>query len=71
MKNQNDDKKQLGVANFIVSATQVSLDLAMVPYDIWGTIAHVLMLFKQKIINEKEAVIILKALKENKVVTLA
>jgi len=42
------------------------LDLAMVPYDIWGTIAHVLMLFKQKIINEKEAVIILKALKEIK-----
>ncbi|NCO88471.1 argininosuccinate lyase [Candidatus Roizmanbacteria bacterium CG2_30_33_16] len=64
MKKQKNNQKQLGVTDFIVSPKQMSLDMAMVPYDIWGTTAHVLMLFKQKIISKEEVKKILKALQE-------
>lgn len=58
------NKKSLETAGFIVSQAQLSLDLKMVSFDVFGTTAHVLMLNKQKIINNKNTVIILKALKE-------
>lgn len=58
------NKKILETAGFIVSQTQLSLDLKMVSFDIQGTIAHVLMLNKQNIIDGKKTVTILKALKE-------
>ena len=58
------NKKNLETADFIVSQAQLSLDLKMVSFDVQGTIAHVLMLNKQKAINDKNASIILKALKE-------
>ena len=56
--------KNLETAGFIVSQAQLSLDLKMVYFDVFGTIAHVLMLNKQNIINNKNTAIILKALKE-------
>lgn len=49
---------------FIVSKIQLALDLNLVPYDLWATKVHVLMLFKQKIIEKSKAQNILKALKE-------
>jgi argininosuccinate lyase len=58
------NKKCLETADFIVSQAQLSLDLKMVSFDIQGTTAHVLMLNKQKIIDDKKTVIIVKALKE-------
>jgi len=58
------NKKNLETTDFIVSQTQISLDLKMVSFDVQGTIAHVLMLYKQNIINNKNTAIILKALKE-------
>ncbi|KKP37666.1 MAG: Argininosuccinate lyase [Candidatus Roizmanbacteria bacterium GW2011_GWA2_32_13] len=58
------NKKNLKTAGFIVSQTQLSLDLKMVSFDIQGTTAHVLMLNKQKIIDDKKTVLIFKALKE-------
>lgn len=58
------NKKNLETAGFIVSSTQLSLDLKMVAFDIQGTTAHVLMLNKQKIINDKKTALIVKALKE-------
>lgn len=58
------NKKNLETAGFIVSQAQLSLDLKMVSFDIQGTTAHVLMLNKQKIINDKKTVLIFKALKE-------
>jgi len=43
--------KKLETGSYIVSQAQLSLDLKMVSFDIQGTIAHVLMLNKQKIIQ--------------------
>jgi len=51
-------------AAFIVSPTQVALDTALLPYDIWGTRAHVLMLAATGIIPPAAAVAICGALAE-------
>jgi len=65
MKNINQTKKTaLTTAGYIVSEKQISLDMKMVSFDVQGTIVHVLMLNKQKVINNKNTAIILKALKE-------
>ncbi|PIP62342.1 argininosuccinate lyase [Candidatus Roizmanbacteria bacterium CG22_combo_CG10-13_8_21_14_all_35_9] len=58
------DQKNLETASYIVSQTQIFLDLKMVSYDLWATTAHILMLNKQNIINNKNTAKILKALKE-------
>ena len=52
------------VKGFIVSDTQRQLDLAMLPYDLWGSIAHTIMLHRTKIIDKGKAKSIIKALKE-------
>ncbi len=52
------------VLNYIVSPTQQEIDLKMVPYDIWGTMAHVIMLQKTGILSLDKAAKILKALQE-------
>ncbi len=52
------------IESFIVSNTQMQLDKQMAGFDIWGTIAHVLMLYKTNIINKEQAAKILKALLE-------
>ncbi len=57
-------KPLLKTGGFIVSTTQLSLDLNMVQYDLWGTLAHVLMLHKQKIISKEQMEPIVKALLE-------
>lgn len=57
-------KPELVTAGFIVSEKQLSLDLQMVAYDIWGTTAHVLMLYKQSIIKKEYMKPILTALTE-------
>ncbi|MEK9143306.1 MAG: argininosuccinate lyase [Patescibacteria group bacterium] len=57
-------KLKLVTAGFIVSEKQLSLDLQMVAYDIWGTTAHVLMLYKQGIIKKEYMEPILNALIE-------
>lgn len=49
---------------FIVSDEQIKLEQKMVPYDLWATKVHVLMLEKQNIINNKIAGKIIKALDE-------
>ena len=65
MKNSNTNTKpELSTAGYIVSQTQMSLDLKMVAFDLWGTTAHILMLHKQKIISDKNITSILKALLE-------
>lgn len=46
------------------SAENVMLDEKLIPYDIIGSIAHVKMLKKQKILKDNEASEIIKALKE-------
>jgi len=46
------------------SSENVKLDEKLIPYDIIGSIAHVKMLKKQKILKENEASEIIKALKE-------
>ena len=51
-------------AAFIVSPTQVALDTGMLPYDIWGTRAHVLMLAATGIIPAPAAVAICGALED-------
>ncbi|MBI3343011.1 argininosuccinate lyase [Candidatus Gottesmanbacteria bacterium] len=55
-------KPELVTAGFIVSEKQLSLDLQMVAYDIWGTTAHVLMLYKQKILTKEIVKPVLTAL---------
>jgi argininosuccinate lyase len=45
-----------------MSEKQMELDSKMAYYDVWGTKAHVLMLHKKGIINNKEIVPILKSL---------
>ncbi len=57
-------KPELVTAGFIVSGKQLSLDLQMVAYDIWGTTAHILMLYKQGIIKKEYMKPILTALIE-------
>ena len=52
------------VSSFVVSNEQQVLDLEMVPADIWGTTAHVLMLKKTGIITSEVAAKILKALRD-------
>ncbi|MCB0340140.1 MAG: hypothetical protein KDD53_11075, partial [Bdellovibrionales bacterium] len=54
----------LEVQTLIVSDRQRELDLAMVPYDLWGTRAHVLMLEKQQIVDRAKARAILIALNQ-------
>ncbi|MBI2617485.1 argininosuccinate lyase [Candidatus Gottesmanbacteria bacterium] len=49
---------------FIVSKLQQSLDMNIVPFDLWATEVHVLMLSKQKIIDKIKATKILAALTE-------
>ncbi len=39
-------------------------DYNLIPYDIWGNKAHCVMLYKQGLINKKDAKVILKGLKE-------
>lgn len=48
--------------SFIVTNKQMDLDMNLVPYDLWATKVHVLMLAKQKIIEESKAKNILTAL---------
>ena len=52
------------ILNFIVSPTQMAIDQKMVAYDIWATLAHVIMLYKTGILPTEKAVKIDKALKE-------
>ncbi len=52
------------VVNYIVSPAQINADQKMVAYDIWGTMAHVVMLHETKILSTEKAAKILKALKE-------
>ena len=56
------DKTTLESAAFIVSPTQVALDTAMLQYDIWGTLAHLLMLHSTGIVPPDAAVAICSAL---------
>lgn len=58
------DKPKLQSAAFIVSGKQIALDTEMLFFDIWGTKVHVLMLFKQGIIDKSQAKNCLKALIE-------
>ncbi len=50
------------VLNYIVSPSQINADQKMVGYDIWGTMAHVVMLYETKILSKEKAAKILKAL---------
>lgn len=58
------EKCKLETSSFIVSQKQMDLDMQMLSFDIWGTIVHVLMLFKQGIIEQDKAQSCLKALIE-------
>ena len=58
------DKPKLTTSSFIVSSEQMNLDMAMLPFDIWGTTVHVLMLAKQGIIDTVQAKVCLEALLE-------
>lgn len=49
---------------FIVSKTQQLLDFNLVPYDLWATKVHILMLNKQKLLKIGKVKKILKALME-------
>ncbi len=69
MKNTENNKNKptltkpvLKTAGFIVNEKQLALDSKMVSYDLWGTLAHVLMLYKQKVISEKQIKPIINAL---------
>lgn len=42
----------MNTQNFIVSKIQIELDIKLIPYDLWATQVHVLMLFKQGILSE-------------------
>lgn len=57
-------KPKLQTASFIVSASQMVLDMEMVYFDIWGSKVHILMLQKQGIINKDIAKKCLLALLE-------
>ncbi|OGE26411.1 argininosuccinate lyase [Candidatus Daviesbacteria bacterium RIFCSPHIGHO2_02_FULL_39_12] len=58
------NKPKLETSTFIVSEQQITLDMEMVPFDLWGTKVHVLMLLKNKIIDPTAAEKCLKALSE-------
>lgn len=58
------DKPKLQSSSFIVSQTQMDLDIKMTPFDIWGSKAHVLMLEKQGIVDKTKAKKIIKAFLE-------
>lgn len=58
------NKPKLTTASFIVSQTQMNLDMEMTKFDIWGTKAHVLMLVKTGILDKEGAKKCLKALLE-------
>ncbi len=49
---------------FIVSDKQIELDMKLVPYDLWASRVHVLMLGKQKIIKKPVCIKIIKGLDE-------
>src|SRR3989338_9799331 len=55
-------KPKLESAPFIVSKRQMALDMEMIPFDIWGTKVHILMLYSQGIIDKLTAKRCLKAL---------
>ena len=52
------------VMKYIVSPIQVEIDQKMVPFDIWGTMAHVVMLQKTHILSISKAGKILQALQD-------
>src|SRR5215212_5962114 len=52
----------LETAGYIVSPRQVELDTAMLPYDVWGTQAHVLMLRSTGILPAADAALVCRAL---------
>ncbi len=58
------DELSEDIKSAIVSGKQQNLDLQMVPYDIWGTRAHVIMLAENGIITPENASRILDALSE-------
>lgn len=58
------DKPKLQTSSFIVSQTQMSLDMEMTVFDIWGSKVHVLMLLETGIIDKENAKKCLKALLE-------
>lgn len=62
----NEKSLDKTIQKIIVSRTQLNLDYQMVPYDIWGTMAHVVMLRKTNIISQQKAAQILTALIELK-----
>src|SRR3989344_3578351 len=66
IQKNSDIKPLLKTAGFIVNEKQLAIDLQMVSYDLWGTLAHVLMLYKQQIISKKHIKPILSALLEIK-----
>ncbi len=57
-----EDELSDHIQSAIVSSTQMELDLAMAPYDVWGTRAHVLMLGKTSILEDERCLDILDAL---------
>ncbi len=58
------DKPKLQTASFIVSQTQMDLDMEMTVFDVWATKVHVLMLLETGIITKESAKKCLKALLE-------
>jgi argininosuccinate lyase len=52
------------VLSYIVSPSQMKADQLMAAYDIWGTTAHVIMLYETKILTAEKAAKILKALQK-------
>ncbi len=58
------DKTKLETSSFIVSKTQMVLDMEMIPFDIWETKVHVLMLYNQGIIDRTTAKKCLQALND-------
>src|SRR3989338_3560635 len=56
------DKTKLETSSFIVSKTQMDLDMKMITFDIWETKVHILMLHNQGIIDKRTAKRCLQAL---------
>jgi argininosuccinate lyase len=52
------------IQTLIVSDQQLAIDHEMVPYDIWGSTAHVVMLIKTGIVSPERGKLILEALKK-------
>lgn len=59
-----NDELSEDIKSAIVSSKQRELDLRMVPYDIWGTRAHVIMLAETEIVDTDIALDILNALED-------